>query len=135
VAAVAGVEFINDSKATNVGATQAALDGLGDRQHKRIILLAGGDGKGADFSPLRNPIAQFVKLLIVFGQDAQRLAAAVADVVSIARVANMAEAVAVAKAQAETGDIVLLSPACASLDMYRNFAARGEDFTQQVLQA
>jgi len=135
VALAGGVEFINDSKATNVGATQAALEGLGDRQRRHIVLIAGGDGKGADFSPLREPVAAFVKRLIVLGKDKHLLAQVMTDVVTVEQVSDMEQAVAAARNCAEQGDIVLLSPACASLDMYPNFAARGDDFTRQVRSA
>jgi UDP-N-acetylmuramoylalanine--D-glutamate ligase len=127
-----GVEYINDSKATNVGATVAALTGFGDATKPRLLLIAGGDGKGADFTPLRESVATYVKELIVFGKDAERLAATMDGVAAITRVSDMAAAVIHAQQQARAGDTVLLSPACASLDMYANFSARGEDFVQQV---
>lgn len=130
-----GVEYINDSKATNVGATLAALSGFGDAAHPRLLLIAGGDGKGADFEPLRESVAAYVKELIVFGKDADRLASAMDDVVAVARVSDMAAAVSHAHRHAQTGDTVLLSPACASLDMYANFSARGDDFARLVREA
>ena len=138
VASIAGVEFINDSKATNVGATQAALLGLSDAaaaDDRRIVLIAGGDGKGADFAPLVETAARFVKALVLLGRDAPRLAEAFADhrsVQVVHRVQNMRQAVELAAGLAEAGDLVLLSPACSSLDMYPNFAARGDDFSRAV---
>ncbi|MCL1078909.1 UDP-N-acetylmuramoyl-L-alanine--D-glutamate ligase [Parashewanella spongiae] len=122
-----GITYINDSKATNVGATLAAINGLRE-QLGEIILIAGGDAKGADLSPLIAGL-EFVKKVIVFGKDAQQLAKLKDDTI---RVENMAQAVTISAKEAETGDIVLLSPACASLDMYKSFAERGDDFKLQV---
>lgn len=124
-----GVTYVNDSKATNVGATVAALDGLGDHLGD-IILIAGGDGKGADFSPLAAPLAK-VTHLITLGRDGHKIVALKAGAFSVD---SMAAAVAKAAELAMSGDIVLLSPACASLDMYSNFMARGDDFRSQVEQ-
>jgi UDP-N-acetylmuramoylalanine--D-glutamate ligase len=130
VANVAGVRFIDDSKATNVGAVLAALEGLGARSgdSPRLILIAGGDGKGADFSPLRDPVRRFVKAVVLIGRDAPVLEGVLAGCVPVTRAAGMEDAVRAAMAQAEHGDTVLLSPACASLDMYRNYAERGNAF-------
>lgn len=132
VAEVAGVAYINDSKATNVGATLAAIEGFAEDNAKRLILIAGGDGKGTDFAPLRDPVARFVKTVILLGRDADKIAAALGNVAVVYRVLDMAEAVARAADIALTGDLVLLSPACASLDMYENFAARGSDFARHA---
>lgn len=118
---------MNDSKATNVGATVAALDGLSDHLGD-IILIAGGDGKGADFSPLVEPLSK-VTHLITLGRDGNKIAALKEGAI---KVDSMAAAVAKAAALATSGDIVLLSPACASLDMYSNFMARGDDFRNLV---
>lgn len=123
-----GVSFVNDSKATNIGATIAALKGLEDHQGK-IILIAGGDGKGADFSLLA-PVIQNVAQVITLGMDGDKIAAQFEGAV---KVESMAEAVKEAAKLAQAGDIVLLSPACASIDMYANFMARGDDFRQQVM--
>ena len=120
-----------------MGATLAALNGFGDSSQRRLLLIAGGDGKAADFSPLRDPVGRYVRELVVFGQDADQIADVLEDVTNVVRVADMAGAVAHLHARARDGDVVLLSPACASLDMYSNFAARGEDFgrcVQQVTQ-
>jgi UDP-N-acetylmuramoylalanine--D-glutamate ligase len=135
VAEVGGVTYINDSKATNVGATEAALIGLGstlppDAPH--IVLIAGGDGKGADFRALANVVGRFVKALVLLGRDAPALQAALGEQTRTYRVADMDEAVTLAAEIARSGDLVLLSPACASLDMYRNFAARGDHFARAV---
>ncbi len=122
-----GVTFVNDSKATNVGATLAALNGLSDYVGE-VILIAGGDGKGADFSPLE-PALQGISHLITLGKDGDKIAALFEGAI---KVTTMAEAVQQAAELAKAGDMVLLSPACASLDMYSNFMARGDDFRAQV---
>jgi UDP-N-acetylmuramoylalanine--D-glutamate ligase len=132
VAARRGVEFVNDSKATNVGATLAALEGFARPGAPHIVLIAGGDGKGADFAPLKPAVADAVKLVVVLGQDAERLERTLAPVVPCRMVKTMEEAVATAADAASEGDVVLLSPACASLDMYTNFAARGDHFARCV---
>lgn len=132
VAVRRGVEFVNDSKATNVGATLAALDGFARPGAPHIVLIAGGDGKGADFAPLTPAVAAAVKLLVVFGQDALRLERTLSSAVPCRVVKDMEEAVGAAEAASVEGDVVLLSPACASLDMYANFAARGDHFARCV---
>ncbi|MCZ6640621.1 MAG: UDP-N-acetylmuramoyl-L-alanine--D-glutamate ligase [Gammaproteobacteria bacterium] len=127
-----GVGYVNDSKATNVGATVAALEGLGLETRKRLVLIAGGEGKGADFSVLRPAVERFVKTVVLFGKDADDLQTALSGIVETVRVADMEEAVTSAQGTAETGDLVLLSPACASLDMYQNFMERGTHFSRLV---
>lgn len=127
VAVVDGVSFVNDSKATNVGATVAAIEGLAAHQGE-IILIAGGEGKGADFSPLSRPL-QRVAHLITIGKDGPAIAALTPESITVD---TMAQAVTQAAQLAKPGDLVLLSPACASLDMYSNFMARGDDFRQSV---
>ncbi|WP_151173282.1 UDP-N-acetylmuramoyl-L-alanine--D-glutamate ligase [Pseudoalteromonas ruthenica] len=124
------VRYFNDSKATNVGATLAAIKGLA-AEPGRLILLAGGDAKGADLTPLKETLAEQVAELICFGKDGDAIAALKPG---SHRVSGMGEAVQKAKACAQAGDIVLLAPACASLDMYSNYMARGNDFIQQVLE-
>lgn len=126
-----GVAFYNDSKGTNVGATIAALEGLG--QKKNIIWIAGGRGKGADFTPLRESVRAHVRCAILLGEDAEKLSAALKGCCSIVQVDSMEEAVQYAKREAAAGDLVLLSPACASLDMFDNYEHRGKIFTQCVL--
>ena len=123
VAVVDGVTYINDSKATNVGATVAALQGLNTHLGE-VFLIAGGDGKGADFAPL-TPALEHVAKVITLGKDGHKIAKLKADSISVS---TMKEAVEQAAKLAFSGDIVLLSPACASLDMYKNFMARGDDF-------
>jgi UDP-N-acetylmuramoylalanine--D-glutamate ligase len=127
-----GVRFYDDSKGTNVGATVAALAGLA-HEHKRIVLIAGGEGKGQDFSPLREPLARAARAVVLIGRDAALIEAAVAGArCPVLRAQSMEEAVARAAAQAQSGDAVLLSPACASFDMFRNYAHRGDVFRAAV---
>ena len=128
VAEHGGVLWIDDSKATNVGATVAALEGM----ERPVILIAGGDGKAADFSPLREPVRRRVRRLILMGQDAPRLESLLAPVVDTERAADMVQAVQRAAAAARPGEAVLLSPACASFDMYTGFEHRGRVFAQAV---
>lgn len=126
------VDWINDSKGTNVGATQSAISGIGGAITGKIVLIAGGQGKGADFNFLRDVVAQHVRGLVLFGQDADLLETALADLAEIKRVTNIEEAVFAARQMAQSGDVVLLSPACASLDMFRDFNHRGEVFASLV---
>ena len=128
VASVAGVTWINDSKATNPGACLAAIEGL----PAPIILIAGGDGKGADFSVLKTAINERVKRLILIGKDAKRFAHEVAGASIIESVDTIELAVSAAANDAQSGDTVLLSPACASLDQFKNYQQRGERFVAAV---
>lgn len=125
-----GVQWYNDSKGTNVGATVAAINGLG--VSGPVILLAGGVGKGADFSGLVPAMQSAGKLAILFGEDAPRIAAALEGCVAIERVDTLDDAVQLADARAQSGDVVLLSPACASFDQFRNYEHRGECFVKAV---
>ncbi len=127
------VQWYNDSKGTNVGATVAALEGLGSELNEgRLVLIAGGDGKGADFSGLRTPVERFVRAVILIGRDAPRLRDALDGACELLDAGDMAQAVATARARARAGDAVLLSPACASFDMFRGFEHRGEVFVAAV---
>ncbi len=128
VADVAGIRFVNDSKGTNVGATVAAVSGTDGT----IVLIAGGDGKGQDFGALREAFRGKVRHAVLIGRDAMRLAAALEGVCSTEIVADMPTAVRAARAAAQPGDTVLLSPACASLDMFRDYAHRGDEFAASV---
>ncbi|ADE13674.1 UDP-N-acetylmuramoylalanine/D-glutamate ligase [Nitrosococcus halophilus Nc 4] len=130
VAQANGVDWYNDSKGTNVGATVAAIEGL--HCQGKLVLIAGGVGKGADFSPLCAPLSRRARAVVLMGQDAPRLEAALANSVPLYQVNDMGEAVNKASALAEPGDSVLLSPACASFDMYSGFEARGQAFIQAV---
>jgi UDP-N-acetylmuramoylalanine--D-glutamate ligase len=129
-----GVSWFNDSKATNVGSALAALEGLGPALEGKIILIAGGVGKGADFTALQAPVAQYVRSAILLGQDAQRLAEVLAPVVPIQVTADLTNAVNLAKQLAQPGDAVLLAPACASLDMFADYNQRGDVFSALVHQ-
>lgn len=130
--------WVNDSKATNVGATIAAIDGLaptlGD---KRLILIAGGDGKGADFTPLAKALTEQVEYLITLGKDGRAigLLRLESQRAKTQHVASLADAVKLAREHAKPGDMVLLSPACASLDMFANYVERGVVFIKSVLLA
>src|SRR5690606_11953640 len=128
----AGVNYYDDSKATNVGAALAAIEGLGADIDGKLVLVAGGDGKGADFSALKAPVARFCRAVVLLGRDAELLAAALGDAVPLVRVATLGESVQRCSELAEAGDAVLLSPACASLDMFKNFEERGRLFAQAV---
>ncbi|MBV6408962.1 MAG: UDP-N-acetylmuramoylalanine--D-glutamate ligase [Rhodocyclaceae bacterium] len=129
IAEIDGVAWYDDSKGTNVGATVAALEGLGCR----IVLIAGGDGKGQDFSPLGPALAAHGRALVLIGRDAMRIEAAVGDCgVPVMHAQDMEQAVRKAAVAARAGDAVLLSPACASFDMYRNYAHRAEVFAEAV---
>ncbi|HOG02503.1 MAG TPA: cyanophycin synthetase, partial [Accumulibacter sp.] len=129
VAEINGVGYFDDSKGTNVGATLAAIEGLG----RRVAIILGGDGKGQDFSPLRHAIEQHARGVALIGRDASEIAAVLAGCQVPQRVcADMAEAVRWCAAQAQQGDAVLLSPACASMDMYRDYAHRAEVFVDAV---
>ena len=131
IASAGAVTYVNDSKATNVGAALAALSGLGDGPGS-VVLIAGGDGKGADFAVLGDAIAQRARHLVVLGADGPAVERAVGGRVPVSRARNMGEAVRQAAAAAEPGDTVLLSPACASFDMFENFEARGVAFATAV---
>ncbi len=132
VAEVGGIRWVNDSKGTNVGATLSAVQGLSGP----LVLIAGGQGKGADFSPLVDVVKGKVRTVILLGEDASLMEKALADVVPVVRVSStegsMEEAVTQAQSLAQPGDTVLLSPACASFDMFAGFAARGEAFMAAV---
>lgn len=125
-----GVWWVNDSKGTNIGATLSALNSIG--VDAPVILLAGGQGKGQDFSALAEPLQRYAKALIVFGEDGQQIASEVAGSVTIHQVTHLAEAVTLANQLAVSGDVVLLSPACASFDQFKNYADRGDQFAQCV---
>jgi UDP-N-acetylmuramoylalanine--D-glutamate ligase len=128
VTEVDGVCWLNDSKATNVGAALAALQGL----DAPIVWIGGGQGKGQDFTPLAGVLGEKARAAIVFGADAGRLVEALADALPVHRVRTLAEAVIEARRLAQAGDTVLLSPACASLDQFRNYEQRGESFARLV---
>lgn len=136
VGVLGGVEFFDDSKGTNVGATVAALQGLGVQ--RRLVLIAGGDGKGQDFSPLAEPVHRYARAVVLIGRDAPAIASALeqpaapSSALRVLRAAHMDEAVALASAHAHAGDAVLLSPACASFDMFDDYAHRARAFVAAV---
>jgi UDP-N-acetylmuramoylalanine--D-glutamate ligase len=135
VATINGVEAYDDSKGTNVGATVAALEGLGaDRAPSRLVVILGGDGKGQDFTPLAEPVRHHARAVATLGRDAAVIEAALAgiDDLPLQRHATLEAATRWSFAQAQPGDAVLLSPACASLDMFRNYAHRAEVFVAEV---
>lgn len=131
VAVVADVQYVDDSKGTNVGATVAALQGLGEGQ--KLIPILGGDGKGQDFSPLAAPIARHARAVVLIGRDAALIRAALAaTAVPLHAASSMDDAVKKAAGLARTGDAVLLSPACASFDMFTDYEHRARAFRQAV---
>jgi UDP-N-acetylmuramoylalanine--D-glutamate ligase len=127
-----GVEWINDSKGTNIGATISAINGIGGSMQGKIVLIAGGQGKGADFQELTQSVIDFVRSIVLIGEDADKMATSLADTVPLIRASSLEDAVVRAKTHAHPGDVVLLSPACASLDMFRDFNHRGEVFASSV---
>ncbi|MDD5033854.1 MAG: UDP-N-acetylmuramoyl-L-alanine--D-glutamate ligase [Methylococcaceae bacterium] len=128
VADVDGIPYINDSKATNVGACMAALEGLSEK----AVLIAGGEGKGADFSVLAKVVREKVRAAVLMGRDAPLLEQVFAPLVTTVRVEGMKQAVAAARQLAQAGDAVLLAPACASLDQYKDYQERGRAFADAV---
>jgi len=131
VAIVREVEYFDDSKGTNVGATVAALNGLG--AERRVVVILGGDGKGQDFAPLYAPLQRHVRAAVLIGRDAPAIRSAVQGTgVPLFDAASLPEAVRLAQAQAQPGDAVLLSPACASFDMFENYEHRARVFVEAV---
>ncbi|HSW27167.1 MAG TPA: UDP-N-acetylmuramoyl-L-alanine--D-glutamate ligase, partial [Burkholderiaceae bacterium] len=131
---VGEVEAFDDSKGTNVGATVAALTGLGtDKAPAKLVVILGGDGKGQDFAPLAEPVARHARAVALIGRDAGAIEQALADAgVPMQHHADLPQAVRWCFEQAQAGDAVLLSPACASLDMFRNYSHRAEVFVRAV---
>ena len=126
-----GVEFFDDSKGTNVGATVAALQGLG--ADRKLVLILGGEGKGQDFAPLAAPVSRFTRAVVLIGRDATAIAAALQDSgVPLIHAGSMDEAVVQANQRAHAGDAVLMSPACASFDMFDNYTHRAQVFCAAV---
>ena len=123
-----GVKYINDSKGTNVGAVIKSIEGF----NEPILLIAGGRDKGSDFSLLRPLIQEKVKRLILIGEATEKLRRAAGDLTTTIHADSMEEAVHIARKEAVKGDVVLLSPACASFDMFKNFEDRGRIFKERV---
>jgi UDP-N-acetylmuramoylalanine--D-glutamate ligase len=131
VAIIDEVEYFDDSKGTNVGATAAALNGLG--AERKVVVILGGDGKGQDFSPLAEPVSRYARGVVLIGRDAPQIEQALADTgVPMHHAADMTQAVLESARRAHRGDAVLLSPACASFDMFRNYPHRAEVFCAAV---
>ncbi len=131
VANIGDVDYYDDSKGTNVGATCAALSGL----PQKVVLIAGGDGKGQDFTPLQLPVSQNARAVVLIGRDAALIEKVLlATEVPMYHAQDMYEAVVIARRMAQAGDAVLLSPACASFDMYKNYVSRAEAFVSAVMQ-
>lgn len=128
------VAWINDSKGTNVGATISAITGIGSAMPGKIVLIAGGQGKGADFTQLRTPVTDFVRSVVLIGEDARLIEKALEGSVPLSHSLTLSDAVARARSQAVPGDVVLLSPACASFDMFNDFNHRGELYSALVEQ-
>ncbi len=127
-----GVTWYNDSKATNVGAAQAALTGLGDAITGKLIVIAGGQGKKSDFTPLQAPLKKYARCLILIGEDAALIEEALTGSTDIQQAKTLPDAVALAEKNAQSGDVVILAPACASFDMFDHFEHRGEVFMAAV---
>lgn len=127
-----GITWYNDSKGTNVGATKAAIETVASKSRGKIVLIAGGLGKGADFTPLKSLIKHHVRCLILIGEATEQLATIMHEVTSIKKVDSMQQAVGEAEMVAVRGDSILLSPACSSFDMFDNFEHRGDVFAQFV---
>ena len=132
---VDGVRYYNDSKGTNVGATLAAIDGLGaaiEIKKGKLALILGGQGKGQDFKPLRDAIQKYVKSVILIGEDAEVIEQAIQGTSKILHAQSLQEAVALAQQATQAEDVVLLSPACASFDMFKSYNDRGHQFVTCV---
>jgi len=131
VGTVNGIEYFDDSKGTNVGATVAALLGLG--AERRLVVILGGDGKGQDFSPLAAPVARHARCAVLIGRDAPALRTVLEPAgVTLIDAQSMAQAVQLATERAHAGDAVLMSPACASFDMFDNYGHRAQVFVAAV---
>ena len=131
IATVDEVEYFDDSKGTNVGATVAALNGLG--VERKLVVILGGEGKGQDFSPLAEPVRNFARAVVLIGHDAPLITEALASTnVPLVQAASMDEAVQLAARSARPSDAVLLSPACASFDMFRDYGHRAAVFRDAV---
>jgi len=124
-----GVQYFNDSKATNIDATIKSLEAF----PRNILLIAGGRDKASDFTVLRSLVRERVRQLVVIGEAAEKLKSALSDMVAIEDASSMKEAVSICRQMAKPGDVVLLAPACASFDMFQNYEHRGRAFKEEVL--
>ena len=132
IAKINNIDWYNDSKGTNVGATGSAIEGLGVECKGKIILIAGGIAKDKDFSLLHDPVARYARAVVLIGKDAELIERALTGASKILHASSMADAVAISNREALSGDAVLLSPACTSFDMFNNFEHRGEVFAMEV---
>ena len=135
VRSVQGVRYYNDSKGTNVGATLAAIDGLGaaiETKGGKVVIILGGQGKGQDFKALAASVQRYVKTAILIGEDAALIAAALEGKTTLCHASSLSDAVQQAQLQAQSQDVVVLSPACASFDMFKSYTDRGEQFVACV---
>ncbi len=130
-----GVRYYNDSKGTNIGATLAALDGLGaaiQAQGGKVAIILGGQGKGQDFTALRQSLQQYAKLAVLIGEDATKIETAVAGTTQLLTADTLQQAVEICQQHTQAHDVVLLSPACASFDMFSGYPERGHKFVAYV---
>ncbi|MHA3060424.1 UDP-N-acetylmuramoyl-L-alanine--D-glutamate ligase [Acinetobacter sp. ANC 4636] len=135
VATVQDVRYYNDSKGTNIGATLAAIDGLGaaiEAQHGKVAVILGGQGKGQDFKALRDSLQKYVKVAVLIGEDAPLIEQAIAGTTKLLHADSLQQAVALCQQHTQAHDVVLLSPACASFDMFKGYADRGHQFVACV---
>ena len=132
---VNGVRYYNDSKGTNIGATLAALDGLGaaiEVQQGKVAIILGGQGKGQDFTALRESLSKFAKVAVLIGEDRPVIEKAIEGTTTLLHAESLAEAVALCQQNTQPNDVVLLSPACASFDMFSGYPQRGHQFVALV---
>ena len=132
---VEGVRYYNDSKGTNVGATLAAIDGLGaaiEAKGGKVAIILGGQGKGQDFSALREALSKYVKVAVLIGEDAALVEQAVVGTTTLLHAETLEQAIALCQANTQAHDVVLLSPACASFDMFSGYPQRGHQFVACV---
>ena len=132
---IQGVRYYNDSKGTNIGATLAAIDGLGaaiEAQQGKVLIILGGQGKGQDFSALRDSLHKYTKLAVLMGEDRAIIEAAIQGTTSLMHAESLTEAVKLCQQHADAKDVVLLSPACASFDMFSGYVQRGQQFVACV---
>ncbi|WP_445116983.1 UDP-N-acetylmuramoyl-L-alanine--D-glutamate ligase [Acinetobacter sp. WZC-1] len=132
---VHGVRYYNDSKGTNIGATLAAIDGLGaaiEPQQGRVAIILGGQGKGQDFTALRSSLQKYARIVVLMGEDSPVIAAAIQDAAMLLHADSLKQAVQLCQQHARESDVVLLSPACASFDMFSGYVQRGQHFVEYV---
>lgn len=132
---LAGVRYYNDSKGTNIGATLAAIDGLGaaiEAKGGKVAIILGGQGKGQDFTALRDSLSKYAKVAVLIGEDRPLIEAAISGTAELLSAATLKEAVEICRQHAQANDVVLLSPACASFDMFKGYSERGHQFVDCV---